>query len=558
DQEAQIKYLKQIEALNPDAIILVSNRFASQEESDDVLLKNLDTVTRALKPTTCLGIYECPYPYKRLLSERVIKRIAQDCRFKFTKDTCCDDALIEKRIAWMRGSALKLFNANGAMLMQSLKSGAAGFSGVYLNVVPELFSLFRDQFTHPIDHAIIYRSLAVRIADYLAQFSLMECQNYPANAKYWLKESKIIKTDVTRNGKPSLTRSQKLEIDALKKEYWLTYMSWQRKPAFEFLFKDGESFKSCHASTVLPLDHGDVLAAYFAGTREGADDVAIYLSAKRKGAWEAPRLIAKLSQTPHWNPVLFMTCEGVRIVFKTGKKIESWKSFTMLSTNEGRTWSDAVPVDTENTAGGPVRSKPIAYCGALLAPNSDECGGVWEPRVDRSTDNGKTFQRFANIPVNLSRPEEENFISGRGAIQPTLFETSDGNAHAFLRTTAGKLFRSDSKDGGKTWCEAYETGLLNNNSGIDAIADGKNIYLICNPTSTPMGLRTPLVIWRSGDSGKTYQLFKTLQNTFYDPCEDQPAEFSYPAMALKDGALHVTYTYMRRQIVYSKISIKKE
>ena len=46
----------------------------------------------------------------------------------------------------------------------------------------------------------------------------------------------------------------------------------------EFLFEEGAYFPSCHASTVLPLDDGTVLAAYFAGERESADDVGIWLS----------------------------------------------------------------------------------------------------------------------------------------------------------------------------------------------------------------------------------------------------------------------------------------
>ena len=37
---------------------------------------------------------------------------------------------------------------------------------------------------------------------------------------------------------------------------------------------------SCHASTVLPLDDGRVLAAWFGGSREGNNDVGIWLAEK--------------------------------------------------------------------------------------------------------------------------------------------------------------------------------------------------------------------------------------------------------------------------------------
>ena len=34
----------------------------------------------------------------------------------------------------------------------------------------------------------------------------------------------------------------------------------------EMLFAEDAFFPACHASTVLPMEHGLVLAAYFAGT----------------------------------------------------------------------------------------------------------------------------------------------------------------------------------------------------------------------------------------------------------------------------------------------------
>ena len=55
-------------------------------------------------------------------------------------------------------------------------------------------------------------------------------------------------------------------------------------------------------------------------------------------------------------------------------------------------------------------------------------------------------------------------------IQPTLWESKDGSVHMLTRTKLGKIYRSDSLDGGKTWCRAYATNLPNNNSGIDPVS----------------------------------------------------------------------------------------
>ena len=64
---------------------------------------------------------------------------------------------------------------------------------------------------------------------------------------------------------------------------------------------------SSHASTLVELKSGDVMAAWFAGTRESAPDVAIYGARLHQGAWTAPVELARAKGVPCWNPVLFHT-----------------------------------------------------------------------------------------------------------------------------------------------------------------------------------------------------------------------------------------------------------
>ena len=142
----QIKYLQELEKLNPDAIILVSNRMAREWESDDVLIGNLNKIIEALNPETRLGVYECPYPYKRLLSEDVLKYILSTERFDFIKDTCCKADVIRKRMKLIEGSGVNLYNANSATLKESLESGAIGYSGIVLNFIPEVFALLKKTY----------------------------------------------------------------------------------------------------------------------------------------------------------------------------------------------------------------------------------------------------------------------------------------------------------------------------------------------------------------------------------------------------------------------------
>lgn len=55
-----------------DGVIFISNRLAQAGESDEAALEALKQLTVAVPERVDLGIYECPYPYKRLLSDDTV------------------------------------------------------------------------------------------------------------------------------------------------------------------------------------------------------------------------------------------------------------------------------------------------------------------------------------------------------------------------------------------------------------------------------------------------------------------------------------------------------
>lgn len=303
---------------------------------------------------------------------------------------------------------------------------------------------------------------------------------------------------------------------------------------------------SCHASTVLPLDNGTVVAAWFAGSSESDDDVKILTSVRgTDGKWGEPIRVSADPNVAHWNPVLFQNDDGtITLYFKVGKDTEYWKTYYSVST-DGKNWAaprELVPGD--NSGGrGPVKNKPIRLKnGTVLAPASTEIDDKYRCFVDISTDNGKTWNRT---------PEIDSTFLGffkTPMIQPTLWESKDGSVHMFTRTKVGKIYRSDSYDGGKTWCSAYPTNLPNNNSGIDLDTDDSGrIFLVYNPVGIP-GIRTPLTLAVSTDDGKTFTKIKTFERGL--------AEYSYPAVVVKGDTIHITYTYERDYIAYWQIKIK--
>lgn len=82
----------------------------------------------------------------------------------------------------------------------------------------------------------------------------------------------------------------------------------------------------------------------------------------------------------------------------------------------------------------------------------------------------------------------------------------------------------------------------------------RGLFLCLNPVFGNKGARTPLVIMKSTDNGKTFSHFQTLADIKWDEKADKRAEFSYPAIIADEEYLHVTFTWMRRQIAYCKIS----
>ena len=130
----QISELQRIGDTGVDAIVLVSNRLADVNESDELWKKNAESIINKLDVP--LGIYECPYPYKRLMNPDLLRWCASTGRFLFLKDTCCDTKQIEAKLQAVEGTNLKIYNANSVTLLESLKVGVEGYSGVMANHHP--------------------------------------------------------------------------------------------------------------------------------------------------------------------------------------------------------------------------------------------------------------------------------------------------------------------------------------------------------------------------------------------------------------------------------------
>ena len=184
--EDQITELNEIAKTGVDAVILITNRLAKEDEDDSVWIENC----------------------KRLLTPETISWCASTGRFYFLKDTCCDIEQIREKLKVIEGSNLKLYNANTTTLLESMREGAAGFCGVMDNFHPQLYTWLCDHYKE---------EKAKEVSDFLTIASLIERQYYPVNANLSEIEGLHVTLNSRTKDKAGLTETFKEEVKDLSK-----------------------------------------------------------------------------------------------------------------------------------------------------------------------------------------------------------------------------------------------------------------------------------------------------------------------------------------------------
>lgn len=299
----------------------------------------------------------------------------------------------------------------------------------------------------------------------------------------------------------------------------------------------------CHGPTLLAHSNGDVLAAWFGGTREGLPDSSIYVARLRAGtsAWDPPALVAPHNGHPCGNPVLFEGAAGVLwlVYFRVwGEWCTGGRPCARLSFDGGITWEpELVLLDRTGILS---KNKPLRLDDELLLPVYDE--RAWQVGIARLPVVRHTLDwRFDEVRIGAG--------SGVPMIQGTLAELSHSRVVMLMRTKVGVLWQVESADRGRTWQGLRATALRNPNAGVDMVRlpDGR-LWLVYNDTDRgrdPMAweLRYPLCLAESRDGGGSWHNVLTL--------EEGPGEFSYPCIVTDPrGLVHLAYTYRRLAICH--------
>ena len=310
---------------------------------------------------------------------------------------------------------------------------------------------------------------------------------------------------------------------------------------------------SVHAASLIALKDGAVRAFWFAGSREGAPDVVINTAVfdPQASRWSAPtvvmdrvsaekglsRYIAKLG-----NPVPARMADGRMQLFFVTVSIGGWAGSSIssvISDDEGLTWGQpqrliSSPLINLSTL---VKSPAMLFSdGRLGLPAYHE----WIGR----------FGEFLRVDASQVI-DKRRMSSGRGAIQPVVFNDGPQDASAFFRQTRSstqpkQIPVSETKDAGQSWVVTKDLEIPNPNSALAGLtlANGTSLMVLNN---IEVGRYRLVMVMREPNSAQ-WQVIQVLEDD-ESLANDQRREFSYPYLISTTGEdAHLAYTWDRKKI----------
>lgn len=322
------------------------------------------------------------------------------------------------------------------------------------------------------------------------------------------------------------------------------------QPLFsEELLPTRSSFNTAHVSSLCETSDGALLAVWYAGSKELAEDVGIYCCSRGPGKseWSEPeklvdpgsasrelkRLVRKVG-----NPVIWSDA-GDRVYLLYVSTIGGWSSSALnLKTSEdgGRTWTPSVRLTLNPfcNLGELVRSQPVPLQGGgFMVPIYYELIGKFPEILWLLPDSGGGF---------IARKTRINH--SRGFLQPSFVTLDSHSVLAFLRNAAGpKIGLSASSDEGLTWRTPRYTGLPNPDSGICAVRiSGDRLLMVFNDSEPRWGARDNLRLAVSDLHGENWKRIATLEDAANQ-------SFAYPfIIRTRDGLFHIVFSYNLNRI----------
>lgn len=204
-----VTFIKKIYDTGVQAVILITSMLAEPDESEDILRERLEQILEQTGQIP-LGVYECPVPYKRLLSPTLMQWMAQTGRFLYHKDTSCHSGALERKAQAIKGTDFNLYNADTTTALDSLDTGARGISPISANFYPEPYRYLLDQYKQHGRNEEVTRLHAL-----LTMMDRVTHSYYPYAAKVFLQQRGLKIETNTRIPCETMPQVDRLRLQAL-------------------------------------------------------------------------------------------------------------------------------------------------------------------------------------------------------------------------------------------------------------------------------------------------------------------------------------------------------
>jgi predicted neuraminidase len=342
-----------------------------------------------------------------------------------------------------------------------------------------------------------------------------------------------------------------------------------------------------HASSLVELSDGRLRAFWFAGSREGAEDVVIRSAVfdPAKDTWSPEQSIANREDTQRsllryvkklGNPVAQRAPDGTLWLFYVTVSLGGWagSSITAVtSTDDGVTWSQPRRLITSPflNISTLVKGTPFLYSdGTLGLPVYHEFIGK--------------FGELLRISSSGGIIDKQRLSSGKSSLQPVMLIKNPQQALVLMRrsgTSPKRVIETTTDDAGQHWSLPAKTSLANPDAAITGtvLPDGRMLVVLNDIEEG----RDALSLMVSSDGGATWKKIYQLEDqrgqsteparylqavgelakateasiadaTSYaesaqrNKCETQKCgfEFSYPYLIqTRNGDFHLVYTWNR-------------
>ncbi|WP_114938846.1 dihydrodipicolinate synthase family protein [Mucilaginibacter endophyticus] len=212
--EKQADFVKRVYDTGTSAVIVITSLLADANEPDAVFNDRVFDLFDQTKNIP-LGFYECPVPYKRLLSAEQLHHFAATGRIIYHKDTCLNlDTVKQKLEASKINPAFGLYDAYMVHAVESLKAGSAGLSCIQGNFFPELIVWLCDHYADA-----SRRHEVAMVQEFLTENMDVMHNVYPVIAKYYLTKRGLKISTITRRDVGYFSPAIRNKIEDLHSNY---------------------------------------------------------------------------------------------------------------------------------------------------------------------------------------------------------------------------------------------------------------------------------------------------------------------------------------------------